>query len=319
MTDEFKKLRSKYKTISVDITQKKEGDVYKKQLKYPKNWQSGKAYTNSKWNSIAILTGKINNIIVIDIDNIDHWNELSNDYDRVETLMAQSGSGGLHYYFKYTDDIEDVKSSSKSFGSRGLASGETQPDDIDVRSNGGNIIAPPSRYYNNNIGDYCEYKWLNELEPVEMPEWMKEMLKPTKTPEMMTVERVFRQSVEEYELNEDEKGSYVKNDIKELVMMLSDERCNDYTGWLNVGICLHNIDSSYLYIWILWSMKSDKYEDGTCEEKWNGFCNTGSGLNIATLLYYAKQDNPVKYAEFMKLRRIKKVAIIKYPNETSSL
>ena len=45
-------------------------------------------------------------------------------------------------HLKYSDDLDDIKSASKCF----------DPDyDIDIRTNGGNIIVPPSSYYNENL------------------------------------------------------------------------------------------------------------------------------------------------------------------------
>ena len=45
-------------------------------------------------------------------------------------------------------------------------------------------------------------------------------------------------------------------------------RNNNYNDWLSVGMCLHNINSNYLLLWMKWSQQSNKYEDGICEEKW---------------------------------------------------
>lgn len=60
------------------------------------------SYYNTKYNGLALITGKVNNIIVVDIDNIEHWNKFleENDRDEPNTVKAISGSGGVHLYFK---------------------------------------------------------------------------------------------------------------------------------------------------------------------------------------------------------------------------
>ncbi|MDV2993206.1 MAG: hypothetical protein N4J56_002860 [Chroococcidiopsis sp. SAG 2025] len=60
-------------------------------------------------------------------------------------------------------------------------------------------------------------------------------------------------------------------------------------GWLDVGMALHSVgDDSLLDDWDRWSQQSDKYKSGECEKKWSSF--RGSGLNIGSLCYWAKQD-----------------------------
>ena len=73
-------------------------------MKFPKDWQNytqEKTYINEKYNGVALLTGKTNNIIVIDVDNIEHWDKLLKEQNQKEpdTVKAISGSGGIHLYF----------------------------------------------------------------------------------------------------------------------------------------------------------------------------------------------------------------------------
>lgn len=173
MKNEIKKFREQNLiTFSIDIKQKqhKNGE-YKKDIKYPSNWENIKLEDNQynpKYNGLALLTGKVNNIIVVDIDNLDHWNEFldDNDKDEPDTVTAISGSGGKHLYFRYSDDLNDIKSTSKCFDTN---------YDIDIRTNGGNIIVPPSFYDNKNLNKKVEYKWeksIFEYELQDFPKWM---------------------------------------------------------------------------------------------------------------------------------------------------
>jgi len=107
--------------------------------------------------NIGIATGKKSGILVLDIDN-------KNGHSGSETLrdlQAQLGrlpdgpicltpNGGMHLYFRYPIGVE-VKTKA------GLADG------IDIRSNGGYVVGPPS------IIDRREYCWDAGAMPDETP------------------------------------------------------------------------------------------------------------------------------------------------------
>ncbi len=89
---------------------------------------------------LAIVTGKISGLVVLDIDP-GHGGEASLKKllkDRVltasdlETSSVTTQSGGTHYYFRYPSDTERVPNA------RGLWPG------IDVRADGGYVVAPPT-------------------------------------------------------------------------------------------------------------------------------------------------------------------------------
>lgn len=86
--------------------------------------------------------------------------------------------------------------------------------------------------------------------------------------------------------------------IKSIVSILSDERRDNYKSWFEVGACLFNIDTRMLPIWIEFSKKSEKYQEGCCQNLWNRFRK--ETLGIASLNYWAKLDNPLEYE---KIRR----------------
>jgi P4 family phage/plasmid primase-like protien len=93
--------------------------------------------------------------------------------------------------------------------------------------------------------------------------------------------------------------SNLSQDVKtaiELVNILSQHRADNYNDWIELGFCLHNIDSTELLkTWIEFSKISPKFEDGACEKYWSKFKD--EGLTIASLYRWAKIDNPEKYKE----------------------
>ena len=99
------------------------------------------------WANIGIATGQRSGLAVIDVDprngGLDHLAELN----LPETLTAQTGGQGYHFYFRQRGPLPKGK----------LAPG------IDMQADGGYVVAPPSLHLQG------EYRWLVECEPVDLP------------------------------------------------------------------------------------------------------------------------------------------------------
>ncbi len=121
-----------------------------------------KKYPNANW---AIATGSTSGVFVVDADlktgGRTAWVALCNEHDPITTLVAQSGGGGLHYYFKYPNSGRKIKS-----GTGVLAPG------IDIKGDGGYIIVPPSITQAPYIFDVPPTK----VEVADAPEWLLEGL-----------------------------------------------------------------------------------------------------------------------------------------------
>ncbi len=88
--------------------------------------------------------------------------------------------------------------------------------------------------------------------------------------------------------------------IQEIMAILSPERAESYNTWMEVGWALHNIDANaieMLELWIEFSKKSSKFEEGICEREWEKMKN--EGLSVASLYYWAKIDNYDEYRRIM--------------------
>ena len=103
--------------------------------------------------NIGIITGRISGISVLDVD----WNEKGNTEsglayhnDLPKTLTARSGSGGLHFYYKYSPKADGIKNLRHR---------------IDIKSSHGYIIAPPSVHASGG-----KYEWIDRAEMVAFPE-----------------------------------------------------------------------------------------------------------------------------------------------------
>ena len=305
-----------FTVFNININQKQSSDgKYKKDIKYPKDWEKFTVennYFNEKHNGLAMPTGKINGIIVVDIDNINHWEMFLKDNNKNEpdTVKAISGSGGIHLYFKYTDELEGIKSSAKCF---------SKEYDIDIRTNGGNIIVPPTSYFNKNKNEIVQYMWevsiINE-NLSKFPSWMKDILLKGKTNKIENKPSKINEIISTVEINEEDKNlNFTILEIENLLSMLNSNRSDTYSEWINVGMCLHNINKNYSILWIKWSQNSLKYNDGECDELWKSFKKKDKGLNIGSLLFWTKNDNPDKYDKFIKNKKIKSIVNQKFQDE----
>ena len=90
---------------------------------------------------------------------------------------------------------------------------------------------------------------------------------------------------------------------RQLLNLLSPKRVATYASWIDIGYALYSIDSGKeglrLWKWVTSNphAKSIRSEDD-CEMQWNGF-ESGSAVDHETLDYFAKLDNPEKYATFV--------------------
>lgn len=98
---------------------------------------------------IGIITGKISNLAVVDID-VDKETGKIGDFSYLpETRMAKSGSGGRHFYYRYVDGLNN------KIRARELT---------DIKGNGGYVIAP-----NSELTGGKKYEWLNSLDFAPFP------------------------------------------------------------------------------------------------------------------------------------------------------
>lgn len=130
--------------------------------------------------NIGIATGKHNGIIVIDVDkdpekDIDGdegLKELEKTLGKLpETWEAITGRGGRHLYFKYPEG-HTVKNSASA-----IARG------VDVRGDGGYVVAPPSVHKNGTKYEWEVSSYPNDTELATLPDKWVYLLENRRTPE----------------------------------------------------------------------------------------------------------------------------------------
>lgn len=121
-------------------------------------------------------------------------------------------------------------------------------------------------------------------------------------------------------LSDNSKKKYIRkkktninlNLIKKLVLMLSKERAIEYNRWIEVGLCLHNIDDSEenLEIYKEFSNIDDiKYTKTNFTKLWKQFKKKNDGLNMGTLKYWASKDSPQEFKNYQMNEIDKKLTI----------
>lgn len=113
--------------------------------------------------NIAIVCGLKSDLVVVDVDEknggYDSLEKLFRSHeDFTDTAIAQSGGGGVHFYFKHPGGVIRNRI--------GLYPG------IDIRGDNGKIVAPPSRHKSGNIYEWKEGYGIKEKALARVPQWL---------------------------------------------------------------------------------------------------------------------------------------------------
>jgi hypothetical protein len=109
--------------------------------------------------NIGIPTGERSGLLVLDVDNFTSLETLEAEHGQLpHTTTVRTGSGGMHVYLKYPTD-SGIRNSAGKLG-----------PGLDVRGDGGYVIAPPSR----TTGPY---EWLDKSPLADVPERLLEALR----------------------------------------------------------------------------------------------------------------------------------------------
>jgi len=133
-------------------------------------WTKSTFEDNDKIDSnVAVVCGEKSGIFVLDVDTKDDGFDWfrgfcsANSYSyTTSTMCVQTPSGGLHLYFKYTESINYNSVRMKTESGREVG--------LDIRSNEGCVIAPPSSY------PAGSYTFLCILSPRPCPDFLLTLL-----------------------------------------------------------------------------------------------------------------------------------------------
>jgi len=226
-------------------------------------YNNSKRPINKNWNrepfnkdvinkNYSLLTGRINGFFVVDVDLLEnktatnhYWKNLIDSHGKPKTLTIRTPSGGLHYFFKYDEDI-------KTSISLKINDESTHIDIINESKDGKplNIVGVGS------IIDDREYtlKYNNKIKKV--PQWLKEII----VHNQLTADKV---KIENYINKKNSISLYNKvfniteNEVNNILNKLDISWNTDFKKWSIVTNILKGLN--YKELWNNWSKKSNKY------------------------------------------------------------
>ncbi|WP_316202839.1 MULTISPECIES: bifunctional DNA primase/polymerase [unclassified Bradyrhizobium] len=234
-----------------------------------------------RWPSaaIGIPTGTVNGIFVVDVDTkVGHGVDGLASLQALEarcgalpdTRRAVSPTGSVHYYFCLPEGVV-VKNSSGDIGVG-----------IDVRGEGGMVIAPPSVREGKGA-----YRWDSLMEIAEPPPWLLDLVvgkqgkrsepeQPRPTSRDKRPEPSLPLEAIEAMLQDAGKGlieeAYPEEDVRlKLESALAHIPADlPYHDWFKVGCALHGaLGDDGFALFDEWSAQSAaKYDRDTCRAKW---------------------------------------------------
>jgi hypothetical protein len=205
--------------FSIDINKKDKNGVIKKYSGFPKDWQN---LTQSKLdknkNGEAILTGKVNNIIVIDFDKEEgmyYFNKYKKLFE--DTFIEDSTNGYKHVYFIYDDAL---KSGISKLSNK-----------IDILSNGKCCVSGEK---NND----------NQIQKINTH--FKHLLLNGEDNDLDS--NISTQSETESGISTHSNQSDINFDnyeeLCEMLDLLPESFYNDYKSWIDCGMIINNITHS---------------------------------------------------------------------------
>jgi P4 family phage/plasmid primase-like protien len=189
-----------YTSIGLTVSYSPENN--KKQILFKQLWQNVVPDTYASFfkntdNGIALLTGEVNDLYVVDCDllkekdillktacGISVFSDLSKTNELPEnTPIQRSASGGMHYFFSLSKSFENGLLSGKNTSKLVVNGIQTS---IDTRGEKGCIIVSPTSYTVQD--EKRSYSWISPLVPISklpaMPKWLVTIINATNLPKI---------------------------------------------------------------------------------------------------------------------------------------
>lgn len=235
--------------FSIDINKKDKNGVIKKYSGFPKDWQNlSKSKLDKNKNGEAILTGKVNNIIVIDFDKEEgmyYFNKYKKLFE--DTFIEDSTNGYKHAYFIYDDAL---KSGVSKLSNK-----------IDILSDGKCCVSGKKNNDNQiqKINSHFKYLLLNgEDDDINS--------------------NVSTQSETESDISSHSNHSGINQKYYELLNLLDNKYFNHYDKWMKPAYALYycnelNNDVAFNTWDRLLQERSNKYNHKEALKCWNDIKN----------------------------------------------
>jgi len=243
-----------------------------------------------KWPNanVAIVTGATSGIFVVEADTVEGHGvdglasikALEAEHGPFpESRMAVSPSGSIHRYFRHPGVDIYIKNSTSE-----IASG------VDVRGDGGMVIAPPS--IKPGVG---EYRWLNDLPVAQAPAWLIEAItkKEVKKPSSRASGEALARPKGKFERHHDDQAIGDLEEIKAALMAIPNNAGVNWAEWNRIGMAVFAAtqgSAAGLAMFDRWSQKYPGYDPDDTDAKWRALENCPpTEIGAGTLFYLADQ------------------------------
>lgn len=220
--------------------------------------------------NVAVATGARSGITVLDIDVADGkpgaatWAALIEKKGEPVTVTAETGSGGMHFFFKYNSALKTV---SNALGPA-----------VDCRNDNGYVVVAPSRHHSGGA-----YRWWRPIDTplADLPAHLTRPLPQRRSPKKSSDAR--------------------KLSLADVRAMLERVDADDRDRWRYVGIILgreYDRSDDAWAVYDEWAARSPKYnEKGTLKEMRKCFyeesvkppADDGAELSIGSLVHWATE------------------------------
>ncbi len=211
--------------------------------------------------NIAVATGEVSGFWVLDIDGQAGEQSLASieaERGALPATRVHFTGNGRHLLFNWPG--VPIKNSVKKLS-----------DGLDVRGDGGYIVAAPSRHVSG-----VEYRFADIDAPIaDAPAWLVDMVRKD-APVGTTMPAPAHHEYADRHLTADqvrEMLSYVSADLS-------------YDDWVHIGMGLH-AGGYPVQLWDDWSREGAKYQTGDCWKRWKGF-KPGHGVTMGTVWHHAQ-------------------------------
>lgn len=259
-----------------------------------KEWQKHTGtQVDTTYNNMGILTGEVNNLLVLDIDIKDNgmyeFNKYINEYGEPQTVKQLTPSGGAHLVFSYKHSNPRCQFLLNTYLTTRT---KLRGYGLDIRSNGGFIVATPSKINNNY---YTFERAFDEYPVLEIPETLINWLlvgqgeKKTKTTKPTKTLKLNKP------LNNTNNINYIISDdeLIKLLDMLPKTYLNNFNEWLKVLTVFKNLNKWDIFN--NWSKKSKNYDNNNNITIWN---NNNGVLDVNYLVFVINELNEIKHLYF---------------------
>jgi Bifunctional DNA primase/polymerase, N-terminal/Primase C terminal 2 (PriCT-2) len=227
--------------------------------------------------NVAIVTGAESGIFVVetdtkkghDVDGDAALVELEQKHGKLpDTRMAESPSESKHRYFKHPGAGTKIVNSASMLG-----------HGIDVRGDGGMVIAPPS------VRGDGEYRWLNDNDIAEAPQWLIDL----------TTSRSGGKSIGK---GTDDPAGEPQAPIERIraafVVIPNDDR--GWDDWNKCGLALFRATGGSddgLAVFHAWSSKSEKYDAQVTADRWAAYKTCPpTKIGVGSIFHWANEASP---------------------------